>query len=122
MPVQLKQKRPCEGLRAEHAFFDHSPRCAAIRCSHRDNTVLHEIQARYSFAAIFHADFVVHNDDPLNTSAVSPLRQRLFHRSGSLVIWLPKKKAFALGSNRAAKFAKDKVQRPIEAAFQPPCR
>jgi len=92
MPVQLKQKRPCEGLRAEHPVFDHPPLCAPIRCCDRDHPVLHDIPARYAFAAIFHAHFFIHNDDPLSTPAVSPFRQ-----VGDLAT---KEKALALESNQ----------------------
>jgi hypothetical protein len=113
MPVQLKQKRPCEGCRAEQAVFDHPPRCAAIRCSHRDDAVLHDIPARYAFAVIFHADFFIHNDDPLNAPAVSP--------SGSMVMLATKGKALALGATGLT-VTKDEVRSPTEAAHEPLCR
>jgi hypothetical protein len=65
IPVQLEQKRPCEGLRGEHAIFDRCPCCAAIRCGDDDSTVPHDIVARYGFAIdILNADFFTHRSDP----------------------------------------------------------
>ncbi len=45
-PVQLEQKRFCNGVRGEHAILDHSPCCAAIGCSDNDYAVPHDIVAR----------------------------------------------------------------------------
>jgi hypothetical protein len=61
VPVQLEQKRFCEGFGGEHAIFDHSPCCAAIRCSDNDYAVPHDILARYGFAIdILNTDFFTH--------------------------------------------------------------
>jgi hypothetical protein len=65
IPVQLEQKRPCEGLRGEHAFFDRCPCCATIRCGDDDYTIPQDIVARYGFAIdILNADFFTHCGDP----------------------------------------------------------
>jgi hypothetical protein len=46
--MQLKQKRLCEGLGAEHTVFDRPPRCAAISCSYGDYAIPHDIPTGYA--------------------------------------------------------------------------
>jgi hypothetical protein len=79
--VQLEQKRPCEGLRGEHAIFDRSPCCAAIRCGDNDYAVPQDVAARYGFAInILDTDFFTHCGDPLwgRTSSSGSLAIRFF--------------------------------------------
>jgi hypothetical protein len=60
MSVQLKQKRLCQGLRAEHAIFDHAGCCASIKCGDDDHSVLDDVPARYAIAGFFEIDFFNH--------------------------------------------------------------
>jgi hypothetical protein len=98
IPVQLEQKRPCEGLRREHAIFDRCPCSAAFRCGDDDTTVPRDIVARYGFAIhILKADFFTHRGDPFWGRFIS---------SGSLAIFT----AIRLASSRVSKPAA--VRRP----------
>jgi hypothetical protein len=67
-PMQLKQKRLCEGLRGEHAVFDHAPHCAPISCSDGDHTVFYDVPARYALAIeILNTDLFTHDGELLRT-------------------------------------------------------